>query len=119
MTYTVTKKFKIKAEYADTIAHSTMEEFKSNVMLMDDLTDDQYIDLLRAANIPLWNEKEAEFLKARSNKVESFDAETKEYTVTRTWDSLEQWAEYSSCIAEANLQATVEQLGLYYDEEIV
>lgn len=122
MTYVVTKIFRIKPQYVDEIPHSTIEEFKAHVLQHSangEKGEDYYIELLRAANIPGWDEKEAGFIAARSNKTESFDDVTKEYTVTRTWESFDQWYEYSSCVNYANLQQNHEYLSKYYFEEQV
>ena len=107
MTHIVAKKYVIKPEYADSVPHSTLEEFKANVLQHgpnDEKGEDYYISKIRSLNLPGWAEREAEFVLARSSIVESFDESTKELTITRTWDSLMQWIDYSDFITAANLE---------------
>lgn len=116
MSYTVSKKFKIRPEYAFEIPHSTLEEFKENVLMESTKNEEYYIQKLRDANMDGWSEREAEFVAVRANKNESFDEETKEYTVTRTWDSFEQWQDYSDYVQEANL---INEFVVYHTEELL
>lgn len=107
MTYTVKRKYVIKPEYADSISHSTLEEFKANVLqhgANGEKGEEYYVSRIRSLNLEGWDEREAEFLAARANKVESFDESTKELTIVRTWDSIEQWFDYIQIISLANLE---------------
>ena len=94
MTYTVTKRFNVKEEFASTLEHSTMNDFKANVMRINEFTEADYVDALRNANIPDWDEKESAYILARARKTESFDLDTKTYIVSREWDSIDQWNDH-------------------------
>ena len=116
MVYRVTKKFTVKPEYADSLDHSTMEEFKTNVMQLDEKGESDYIQVLKDANIDGWAEKESDHIAARNRKTESFDAEEKAYIVSRDWDSIDQWNDHVKFHIESSSD---EVFKIYYDESII
>lgn len=115
MTYTVTKRFNIKEEFASTLEHSTMADFKANVMRINEFSEADYIDALRNAGIPDWAEKESAYILARSRKTESFDSDTKTYIVSRDWDSIDQWEDH---LRFYKLSAIPDEFTKYYVQNI-
>ena len=119
MTYTVKRKYVIKPEYADSTPHSTLEEFKANVLqigVFGEKGEEYYVSRIRSLNLEGWDEREAEFSAARANKVEFFNESTKELIIVRTWDSIDQWLDYNKFISSANLED--EFVVLYTIEDI-
>lgn len=94
MTYRVIKNFNIAPAYSDELEYSTLAAFKENVMRIYDYTEENYLQHLDNAGIVDWDQKREAYILARERKTESFDEETKTYTVIRDWDSLEQWEDH-------------------------
>jgi hypothetical protein len=90
MAYKVVKTFTLKEEYHSADWCTTLEEFK--LLLEYDVKDEAYfIECMRSANLAGWSSREAEFIAIRNNKTEVFDETSQTLTVTKIFDTEEQF----------------------------